>query len=141
MNKTVKTTFEKFLEFLTAGNIYQASLKSKNKSGAEAKTKLSYAIEKVIKMNKSAIDYYNEALEDVRIDNAAVDEKGVLLTDEKGSYRFTKDGIKKFNADIKALKAKEYEFHAHIISELPADLDESLIKALAGFVIEGDINN
>ena len=53
---------------------------------------------------------YQAKVEELRLDNAAVGEKDVLLLDEKGSYKFTKESIKKLTAQVKELGEKEFEF-------------------------------
>ena len=53
---------------------------------------------------------YQAKVEELRLDNAAVGEKDVLLLDEKGSYKFTKEAIKKLTAQVKELGEKEFEF-------------------------------
>ena len=54
-------------------------------------------------------EYVNK-VEELRLDNAAADEKGVLTVDEKGEYKFTKDGLKKLRDDIKKLNESEFDF-------------------------------
>jgi len=54
-------------------------------------------------------DYVNK-VEELRLDNAATDEKGVLLVNEKGEYRFSKDGLKKLREDVKKLNESEFDF-------------------------------
>ncbi len=49
-------------------------------------------------------------IEGLRIDNAQVDDKDCLLLDEKGAYKFTKEGIKKLTKDIAELGEKEFDF-------------------------------
>ena len=53
---------------------------------------------------------YQAKVEELRLDNAAVGEKDVLLLDEKGSYKFTKEGIKKLTEQVKELGEKEFDF-------------------------------
>ena len=53
---------------------------------------------------------YQAKVEELRLDNAAVGEKDVLLLDEKGQYKFTKEGIKKLTEQVKELGEKEFEF-------------------------------
>ena len=53
---------------------------------------------------------YVSKLDEVRLDNAATDEKGVLIVDEKGEYKFTKDGLKKLKEDVKKLNESEFDF-------------------------------
>lgn len=59
---------------------------------------------------KSYQDDYINKIEDLRLDNAAVDEKGVLIVNEKGEYRFSKEGLKKLKDDIKKLNESEFNF-------------------------------
>lgn len=54
-------------------------------------------------------DYVNK-VEELRLDNAAVDEKGVLVVNEKGEYRFSKEGLKKLRDDIKKLNESDFDF-------------------------------
>ena len=53
---------------------------------------------------------YQAKVEELRLDNAAVGEKDVLLLDEKGQYKFTKEAIKKLSEQVKELGEKEFEF-------------------------------
>lgn len=59
---------------------------------------------------KPSHDIYISAIEELRLDSSATDEKGIMLTDGKGGYQFTKEGVKKLRADIENLNAKEIEF-------------------------------
>jgi len=54
-------------------------------------------------------EYVNK-VEELRLDNAATDDKGVLTVDEKGEYKFTKEGLKKLRDDIKSLNETEFNF-------------------------------
>jgi hypothetical protein len=53
---------------------------------------------------------YNAQRDELRLDNAATDDKGILLMDEKGEYKFNKEGVKKLTKDIEALNEKEFDF-------------------------------
>ena len=61
------------------------------------------------KVKKHHEDYQAE-VEILRLDNAQTDDKDCLLLDDKGSYRYSKDGIKKLTKDIEALNDKEFDF-------------------------------
>ena len=54
-------------------------------------------------------EYVNK-IEELRLDNAATDDKNVLIVDEKGEYKFTKEGLKKLRDDIKSLNESEFDF-------------------------------
>jgi hypothetical protein len=53
---------------------------------------------------------YVNKVEELRLDNAATDDKNVLITDEKGEYKFSKEGLKKLREDIKKLNESEFDF-------------------------------
>ena len=53
---------------------------------------------------------YNTEVEGLRLDAAQTDDKDCLLLDDKGNYKFSKEGIKKLTKDIEALNDKEFDF-------------------------------
>lgn len=132
----MKKNFEQMVTFRLYAGAYLKNLNGE-------KTKLSYAIEKVDKKLQNYFDEYNEAVNDVRIDNAATDDNGVLLTDEKGNFRFTKEGLKAKNKADKRLSEewgeKKFNVDAYFTTEIPEDLSEEMQSAFAGFVIEENV--
>ena len=73
-------------------------------------TKTQKKLVKIYEKVKSHHESYQAQVEELRLDNAQVDDKDCLLLNDKGEYRFTKDGIKKLTEQIKALGEKEFEF-------------------------------
>jgi hypothetical protein len=73
-------------------------------------TKTAKKLYKIYEKVKTHHEDYQAKVEELRLDNAAVGEKDVLLLDEKGSYKFTKESIKKLTAQVKELGEKEFEF-------------------------------
>jgi hypothetical protein len=73
-------------------------------------TKVAKKLIKVYEKVKKYHEDYNSQLEELRLDNASVDEKGILVLTEKGDYKFSKDGIKKLTKDIESLNDKEFDF-------------------------------
>lgn len=73
-------------------------------------TKVQKKLFKFAEKIKPYHEEYNKKLEELRLDNAAADEKGVLLVNEKGDFRFSKEGLKKLQQDVEALNEKEFEF-------------------------------
>lgn len=65
---------------------------------------------KVYEKLKPIYTDYQEKYETLRLDNAATDDKGVLNLDEKGNYKFSKDGLKILNKQIKELNDQEFPF-------------------------------
>src|SRR5574339_571853 len=90
--RTLTTTYQDYFMFL---NVAQSLLLSFEGS----KNKLSYAIERVIKLNGEVQKEYQSLMEDLKIDNANVDEKGSLITVPNAKtgaseYQYTKEGAK-----------------------------------------------
>ena len=75
-----------------------------------SETKTQKKLVKIYEKVKSHHESYQAQVEELRLDNAQVDDKDCLLLNDKGEYRFTKDGIKKLTEQIKALGEKEFEF-------------------------------
>ena len=73
-------------------------------------TKVQKKLFKVQEKIAKYLEDYNKQVEELRLDNASVDEKGILILNEKGDYKFNKEGIKKLTKDIEALNDKEFDF-------------------------------
>jgi hypothetical protein len=73
-------------------------------------TKTQKKLFKLYERVKSHHEAYQSEIEVLRLDNAATDDKGILLSDDKGGYQFTKDGLKKLRLDIESLNKKEIDF-------------------------------
>ena len=65
---------------------------------------------KIYEKVKSHHESYQSQVEELRLDNASTDEKDILLLDEKGGYKFTKEAIKKLTKQVEELKNEEFEF-------------------------------
>jgi hypothetical protein len=81
-----------------------------NKVIGKQETKIQKKLFKFAEKIKPLQEDYLTKVEELRLDNAAADDKGVLLTNEKGEFRFSKEGLKKLNEDIKALGDKDFDF-------------------------------
>ena len=73
-------------------------------------TKIQKKLFKIYEKVKPTHEEYNKQRDELRLDNAATDEKGVLLLDDKGDYKFNKEGVKKLTKDIETLNEKEFDF-------------------------------
>ena len=107
----VTKTYNDLLMLVNAINIL-----SGNKEEVTENNKGIKKLQKIGTKMKEHLDAYNEKVEDIRLDNAHTDEKGCLILDEKGGYKYSKDGLKKMNKDIKALLEKEFEFYQFTFS-------------------------
>ena len=86
-------------------------------------TKISQKLIKIAKKLEKYVTEYNEQVEEIRIDNASIDDKGVILKEEKGGYKFGKDGLKNVMKQIKELNEKEFTYETINIVN-PAGLEE-----------------
>lgn len=89
----------------------------------EQDTKVSQKLVKIAKKLEKYVNEYNEQVEEIRIDNASTDDKGVILKEEKGGYKFGKDGLKKVMKQIKELNEKEFIYEKINVVN-PAGLEE-----------------
>lgn len=80
--------------------------------GSKAEAKLKKIADKI----KPLFEAYNEKREDIRLDHAHTEPNGVLDLNEKGEYKFTKDGIKAMAADMKKLLDDTFEFYQFTFS-------------------------
>ena len=75
-----------------------------------SETKTQKKLVKIFEKVKKHHEDYQAEVEILRLDAAQTDDKDCLLLDDKGSYRFSKEGIKKLTKDIEALNDKEFDF-------------------------------
>lgn len=106
-------------------------------------TKLGYALKRFSEKNLVDIfTKFNDALQDMRIDNALADEKtGAILYQEGGKeFQYSKDGLKKvlkLSREITAeWEKKEFEVEPFICKDLKGvTLTDEDKEILAGLVI------
>ena len=73
-------------------------------------TKTQKKLFKIYEKVKTYHEGYQAEVEILRLDNAQTDDKDCLLLDDKGNYKYSKEGIKKLTKDIEALNDKEFDF-------------------------------
>ena len=107
----VSKSYQELIQLANAINILSGS-----KEHVAENTKGVKKLQKIGAKIKSNLELYNEKLEDLRLDNAHTDESGSLLLDEKGGYKFSKDGLKKLNKDIRKLMEETFDFYQFTFS-------------------------
>lgn len=73
-------------------------------------TKVAKKLFKIFEKIKPSYEEYQAKVEELRLDNASTDDKGILLMDEKQGYKFTKEGIKTLTKQVNDLNEKEFDF-------------------------------
>jgi len=139
------TTYGQYFVFLNVGNDFLKSEiipATENIKAAFGKdTKLGYAIEKVINLNKKVNANYQNEVREINIDHAATvpvagDPKTkVLVTDAKGNYQFTAEAQKIVNRKVNELSDKEIEVEVYHATDIPT-LTDFQKEVFTGFVIE-----
>lgn len=76
----------------------------------DGKTKSQKKLAKISEKLKPYLEKYDELADDLRLDNASTDKDGNLLLKENGGYFYTKENLKKLNAESKKLNLTEVEF-------------------------------
>jgi hypothetical protein len=76
----------------------------------DGKTKAQKKLAKISEKLKPYLEKYDELADDLRLENASVDKDGNLLLKENGGYFYTKENLKKLNAESKKLNLTEVEF-------------------------------
>jgi hypothetical protein len=87
-----------------------------NSNAKDGKTKGQKKIVLISKKVQLFLDDYNEKAEELRLDAASVDKDGNLILNEKGSYSFSKDGLKKLNQKSKELNLSTFDFDPIVIN-------------------------
>jgi hypothetical protein len=59
---------------------------------------------------KKYYENYEELLNDIRLENAMTEDNGALILDEKGGYKYNKDGQRKMYKEIKELLSSEFDY-------------------------------
>jgi len=126
-------TYRTISEFMQAASAWLTD----NPTGHE---KFSYALKKVTKQGREKFRGYEEAIEDIQITHSAVDDRGVILRNDKNELQYTPEGLKARNAEIRAKWASKVDgFKTHFVADenLP-ELSEEYREAFAGFVFADD---
>lgn len=137
------TTYNEVLEFRAGAQHYEKKEKEKaekEKRSRDRDSKLSYALRKVFKRTTGILEKHDEAMQDLTAEYAATDDNGVFLENERGGFRFTKEGKKALNEAERKLRKAGVDISdvAYYASEIPKDLDPDYIEIFKGFVINPD---
>jgi hypothetical protein len=81
-----------------------------NASLGNSETKSQKKLFKIYEKLKPYYEKYIEERNELRLDAAAVDDKGVVILNEQGDYKFNKDGLKQLQVQLKELLFKEFEY-------------------------------
>ena len=91
-------------------NQLQTLVASINAVIGNSESKTQKKLVKIYEKVKPHHESYQAQIEELRLDNASTDDKDILLLDDKGGYKFTKESIKKLTAQVTELGNKEFDF-------------------------------
>lgn len=103
MAKTEKTIKKNYAEIIVLAQVLKYFVE-------DGKTKAQKKLAKISEKLKPYLEKYDELADDLRLDNASTDKDGNLLLKENGGYFYTKENLKKLNAESKKLNLTEVEF-------------------------------
>ena len=103
MGKTEKTIKKNYAEIIVLAQVLKHFVE-------DGKTKAQKKLAKISEKLKPYLEKYDELADDMRLDCASVDKDGNLLLKENGGYFYTKENLKKLNAESKKLNLTEVEF-------------------------------
>ena len=121
----MKKTNKELLGFLNVANIYLQS--NKNKKSAI------YITRQIKKVNE-ALEEYNDAVEDARIENCSVDEKGNIQKDSDGGYVFSREGLKKITEIGREILKKEVDVDIVLNEKGIEDMEEDYKRYFLEFI-------
>lgn len=87
-------------------------------------------IKKIVGKINPLLAVYNEKREDIKLEHAYTDSNGLLEFNEKGEYKYTKEGFRAINNDFKELLNQSFDFE---VIEIGTDGIEDLVF-LSGWV-------
>lgn len=107
----VSKSYQELIQLVQAINVL-----SGNKEHVESNNKGIKKLQKIGAKLKVNLEEYNEKIENIRLDNANVDEQGCLTLDDKGGYKFSKEGLRSLNKQAKDLIESKFEFYQFTFS-------------------------
>lgn len=129
----MQTTYRELNLFLQAVSIWSARQPS-----PIPETKFYYAIRKMLKRVEQVRETGRGIVEDAQTDHCLADKDGVILKDDKGGYRFTKDGQRALNLAMRAIDAQPVDLEPYLCADLPNDLTPFERNAFDGLLIAAE---
>lgn len=137
----INRTYNQLFDFINEGNKFLESDIAPHDEGDSKKkgehTKLGYAINKVISMNRRTAQEYGDRVQDIQTENAATDKDKIILREANGNFRYTTEGLKACNKRIRDLASTEIEVHEFICTDVP-ELSFAQREAFDGFVLANE---
>lgn len=128
----METSFKKIQEFQTAAFAYLNTHKEE--------TKIVEALKDVLDQLEPVGEEQKKGTTRLQRKHALEDKYGAILRDEKGNYRFSKEGEEKLENELEDMNnhIKEFDLVPALLAEVPKSLEKMFIRKFAGFIFEPD---
>lgn len=120
-------TFQQVVNFRNAARQYLGQ--------KQPRTKLNYALEKMLAKTEKIQQEYSDIEQEIRIDLAETDKDGILIITEKGNYSYKKDSAKLLQKKLRETGNTTVEIDTHTV-EPPKTLESAWYEFFVPFVIE-----
>lgn len=142
-SQTITKTFEEIATFDAEARQLRARYENewrkrdeKNKDRDFPGTKLTYAIDRMLKRAQSVLGHYQEKIKRITVENAAVDKDGVLLVDDRNQFKFKPEGMKKRDEEQMKLFRSETTIEPYYCTAPPKTMRVSDADILMDFVLK-----
>lgn len=125
--KTEQVTFQQVVNFRQAARTYLGQ--------KQPRTKLHYALEKMISKTEKIQQEYVDKEQEIRVDLAETDKDGILLITEKGNYSYKKEKAKELQKTLREIGNSPVSLEVHTV-EPPKTLESAWYEFFVPFVIE-----
>lgn len=104
-------------------------------SKKKEKTKLHYALQKMVSRMKCHVDKYYDIEQEIRIDLAEADKDGRLIM-QGTQFTFSRENTKELLRRVRELKNEKVQIEPYIATQVPDDLEAIWYEFFVPFVIE-----
>jgi len=132
----MEITFKRIFRFNKAAQVYITSLELPMGSD----TLLTSALKDILQQFDDVNDEYSDKKMEIDRNNAAVDNRKLLIKDPTHGFMYTPEGDKAREDQIKDLNNSTPDMHIKIsmVPEIPKNLDKMYIPHFVGFVFDID---
>lgn len=121
-------SYRDIIRFAQVASIWQ----DKPENAKNSKRK--YAIGRVLKDVRAVVEDYNDALAELNIRHCEADDKGRILTDDKGSFIYRKEALSARNKETRTLLDTEVNVGIYFEQTPGPALTPFEEEAFAGFI-------
>lgn len=130
----IETTYENVNRFWSVAQRWLYG--DREKTADREKTKLGYAIMRLAPRVEKIQQKHQNLRDDIAIDCCSVDEKGIILRDDRNEFKYTPEKMKERNKKWQDLFETGVQIEPYYATLLPRDLNAFEQEAFIGFVMK-----